>query len=616
MLLRRVLWGMVCVAGFVIGAPSQAAAQSTGKYDDAARIYLLRNLEHTFATWRHPTQTTPAELRDWLFATRDRLIRLKKGAESYGSEPVIVSAYDDTLKLLEIYEQYLRDVIMVDFSAGISRSNDADFVSRVGVGASAGAGAGFLAGTVFCPVIGNVVGAPVGAVLGAAEGTVRWVVEGQEAIEKNKNIDAQARAAKRELIGLLQLHLKSTVTSVKTQARILAGETKYGWGERVGFDGSDSLPLDEQLRRRPQDPFVHLMLGAQWASNDVQRAAESFARAAELVPRDADGGVDFFDLDRAEYYLTAARLAERAARRTWPADRQLALKSIEYHRLACERLADGGLTLPLPTKMVLARAHAIVGQMTDSYSAFEREIASLDQKAGERDATYVKAQVLYDYASAKALAGDTSSAFELLRRSFQTQPRWQPHSLRDSQLAALASSDALKVETICADPLVGTWTSPTLTMEFYLNGSLRQTSQGVVKLGGYQRLDNGQLRLFSNTKDLSFPFSVSRENLAIGSLYRMSRVKPKLAGRWRYGMETFEFREDGTWTKLKEGSATHGNYSVLSSAPGAAWSEFVYGKNEDVLIPVERRFQYQVTDSKLTIHVPRLNRDFEYTREF
>src|SRR5262249_52404060 len=136
----------------------------------------------------------------------------------------------------------------------------------------------------------------------------------REAVQKNTALDALQKRAQLKLIDGLDGQLRSTIKSMENLARILAGEGKYGWGSRVGFDGSERKSYSDQLALRPNDPFLHVAIAVREAATDPASAAERFFKAAQLVPQDVDPGVDIFDRDRAELCLTAARIAEHASR--------------------------------------------------------------------------------------------------------------------------------------------------------------------------------------------------------------------------------------------------------------------------------------------------------------
>src|SRR5439155_16388783 len=120
----------------------------------------------------------------------------------------------------------------IDLITGVARPDQKDFINHVSSRTAVGAAEGFAIGTATFPVIGTLVGVPAGAVIGAFKGTLEWITDRRDAIEKNRDLDARQKRAQLQLIDRLEGQVKATSKKLETLAEILAGPKKYGWGSQ------------------------------------------------------------------------------------------------------------------------------------------------------------------------------------------------------------------------------------------------------------------------------------------------------------------------------------------------------------------------------------------------
>ncbi|MFM9961825.1 MAG: tetratricopeptide repeat protein [Planctomycetaceae bacterium] len=606
------------LAGIVHPCADRAFAQERSSapseaHKSSVNLYLMRNLEHTFNTWKPPS-TPPDELGIWVFVTRNRLNALKTMAESYRLDEDVIRAYGDVLVLLKDYEHFLKDIVYFDLIENIARPEQKGFLvfasSGTGVVEStfSGAKAGGAVGTII-PGIGNVVGAFVGGVAGGGASLLRSLDEYYNDVDKDERINALVKSSKLRLIDQLRLNVSSTQEKLKILARILGGEKKYGWGSQVGFDGSESRSTEEQLRLRPNDAFLYAKLGVAEANSRPTSAARSFAKAASFVPADFDVGTDILDQDRCGYLLTAARLALRARRTTSGEDLVLPSQILEWCKAARDSVKSGDANWPRDLKFTYAQANAIAGRYSDADELLTKLLRQTPDDAS----------VYYECACVKSMMGDSNAALEHLRRSFQILPRWQPNALNDVRLKALVAEQRTEVEHITANPLIGKWQgSDGLVLEFFLDGAMRQTKIGKVTSGRFEEAGRTQLTFKTAESTKNFTFSVNATDLVLegeGKKYQLSRSRPPLVATWKYGSnDRFEFREDGTWRREYGSVVTTGTYSIIPSASGGI-PVLSYVRDNALLGETEKRAEFRVTADTLRIRPSGDSKWYDYSRK-
>ncbi|WP_148595198.1 hypothetical protein [Aquisphaera giovannonii] len=542
---------------------------------------------------------------------------LKTTAEAYNLDGDVIRAYDEVLVLLKEYEAFLKEVVLYDLVADVARPTQKHFAiiaagettDFIGTTAS-GAGAGGAIGSFF-PGVGTVLGGITGAGIGGAAAigktALNVILDWRDKVS-NEAKDEAVKQAKYQHVEILAKNFAATRDNLQVLAKILGGREKYGWGSQVGFDGSLVQSFTNQLSLRPNDSFLHASIGTQSAEANPAAAARSLAKAAELVPQDFDAQADVFDLDRMELLLMAARVAEIGARRLGDRGHELAGLSASYYRQArdCVEKKDAGW--PREIKVVYARACALAGEAQEANDTMDRLLKNSPDDPW----------LLYDYACVKSMMHEPSTPLYHLRRSFSILPRWQPYALEDSRLAFAVVRDKSVIERICANRLVGSWKDAKgLTLEFFEDGTMRQTSGYEVKDGNFEQVGDSIIKL--NTKDTSksYIYDVDDTRLKIeggGKAYELSRVPAPLIGKWKYGYDEFEFRANGTWRRRRKDVLTSGTYLTISRRGDNSIE--LRCLQDNILKPeMEKRFKVRPDNGTLHVRVWNDSTDYDYERQ-
>ena len=174
-----------------------AFAQKDNKGSE--ELYLMRNLENTLANWMAPDSNIE-ELGTWIIATRTRLTKLKIAAEEYEWDKSIINSYRETLELLDEYEKFIANTVLIELIVGVHRKEISwvDYLRIIGGTAIStgigGAKAGTMIGTAVFPGVGTIKVGIGGAVAGVLTGIVIGAQKVQGSINSNDKLSEQEKA--------------------------------------------------------------------------------------------------------------------------------------------------------------------------------------------------------------------------------------------------------------------------------------------------------------------------------------------------------------------------------------------------------------------------------------
>jgi hypothetical protein len=154
-----------------------------------------------------------------------------------------------------------------------------------------------------------------------------------------------------------------------------------------------------------------------------------------------------------------------------------------------------------------------------------------------------------------------------------------------------------------------------MSISFYLDGAVRQRTNGVEKQGTYEQLPGDRIRLKTASTDTTLSFKVTKTKLNLGESYEFSRTPAPLLGTWKRGNESFEFREDGTWRKEVGSTVTTGTYMVLQASVFGSDHEILYARDDIILGAVDKRVNFRVEGDTLKIRLPGNSTAYEYQRK-
>lgn len=564
-------------------AAHQIALSDTCRVDVSSKaLFIMRHLEHILVTWMPPA-SPPSELRAWTSNTRTCLLDMRFIAEEEDLPRAVHSGIDRVIELLDAYETFLVNRILVDYIAEVAEANRAkeskfvSIVSAVSAGAGAGGGVCAIAGSIACPGLGTVSGGAVGSVAGAAAGLVAWFADQRSTIG---HITAQSAAHKAtiQLIDQMENRYTATVQHVKdTVVSTLSSE--FDWGPEAGFDGSHLKSLDEQSRLRPRDPFVYVAMAIEVGRSNPLRAAELFGYAANLVPVGGPDTNHYFDNYRATFTACASRASEYACRETANDSQLCAQRAIDYYLLALSYCDGNHSSLPPDTTVAYARALIHVGRNEEALAA----IMAIDS-AYLNDAFW-----LHETARIVASCGRSMEAMSRMRRSFELLPRIDYYSASHPAFTSLEPQQQQELKRICAPPLVGEWTTAYgRILEFYADGGVRQVNEGNEVWGQYRADGEARLELVRNGKAALYGFKISGNALVLqpllydGATDNYKRTSVSISGTWNTPKGTFILHENGTWSARSGNRTFHGEYAIPSLSRKMASRSILYIEDDPI----------------------------------
>lgn len=598
---RCILLTLVSIlAGSSLPVLAQSAA-SADEHQSRVCLYMMRNLEYTFQTWQSP-DAPPRELGEWVRITRKRLNDLQVNAETYDLDEDIVSAYQDVHGLLDDYETFLRDVVYFDLTSNVAKPEQRTFL---------GEATGATMTAITAAEVGVVVGGPYGGALGLAVGLGVGITNALDnfdsVISKSTEIDQSVKEAKLQLIAQLRRKFEATSEKLKTRAKLLSGRDKYNWQQQVGFDDSGKLPVDEQLKQRPRDSFLYLQSALQKADNDPTSAFRSVVQAAELVPGDFGEDADIFDREKVELLVIAMQIAEDGIH-AGKSPVSLAEEALVSFDASIGAVRQGLSSLRPQARLLYARLCGMSGRPARGLAVLSEMVEDLSE-----DPWYQ-----YEFACVACQCNDMSLATRYLQTSAVLLPRWQPSALLDPRLKPLTNASPDVIGKSLCHVLIGTWKDEKgLTLDFYLDGRLRQSRAGDVKNGTFKEVSGQELELTTSGSVRVFTYQVADEWLTLsggGKEYKLRRVAPPLVGLWKYSeSDRFEFRQDGTWERTRAGETTTGTYMIIPARAGTP-ALIRYTRSQKSLHQRTEVVEYRISGDVLSVTPMGSNRSYDYHR--